>query len=148
MLAPRVSLAGLEHRWALRAVPTVTTRRACGWSNFQKQARKLSRSYWLWKPAVAGVVSGRLASMTARGLPTKFSERKRQREVTWVCSCKTCAKGIEEGSARVEVAVTLGKTVPEGPISWCDGEPMAFHRTCWQQLLTQSAFTDYAVMAS
>ncbi|CAE7356790.1 Sirt6 [Symbiodinium sp. KB8] len=81
------------------------------------------------------------AGMVTRGLPSKASDRKRQRELSWECSCRDCRLGgIEGGAARVEVALALGagranEDGCDGGIRWRYGEPMAFHRTCWEQLL-------------
>ena len=80
--------------------------------------------------------------MAARSIQDKAPDRKRPREASWTCSCKTCDKHIEEGAARVEVAVELtGRPVDDnGPINWSIGSPMTFHRACWQQLLAGRAF--------
>ncbi|CAE7560161.1 SRT1 [Symbiodinium natans] len=57
------------------------------------------------------------------------------------CSKKDCNGIIHDEDARVEVAVSLrGEPAhADSRITWQDGAPMAFHRSCWDSLLQKRA---------
>lgn len=131
-VAPRLPFAaGLERGRGLRRAA----------ARLHPQLRGLRKEFQPLSRLPGKVAAVGAAGMVTRGLPSKASDRKRQRELSWECSCRDCCLGgIEGGAARVEVALALGagranEDGCNGGIRWRYGEPMAFHRTCWEQLL-------------